>query len=229
MVHAIILAGGSGSRLKASPLPKQFIEIEGRTLLERVCATFARHPSIDDLTVVVPGDQMDLSSHALRNLTAIPLTIIPGGATRQASARLGVNKVMERASDHDIILIHDAARVLIDPAIINRAIESMDKADAATAALPAKDTLMTINASRIIDGKIDRSHVINVQTPQAFRARVILEAHEKATACDASDDISIVMGSRQPIYFLGSALNFKVTTDDDLRLLQAVIKGKADG
>ncbi len=223
MIFAIVLAGGSGSRLAGSPTPKQYLTIGGLTLLERVTATFLRHPLVDQLIVAVPKADLEKATHLFAKATK-PITIIPGGASRQASSKAAVFSLRNIADPDDIVLIHDAARVLVSADIITRAVNALQQTDAATAAVPAQDTLMQVQPSGFIDRIIDRSSIVMAQTPQAFRYRVIQSAHEHAAEETATDDISLVLGIMPVTYFPGSTTNFKLTTRDDLKLLKALIE-----
>ena len=222
MTYAIILAGGSGTRLKGATTPKQFMEIEGMTILERVTSVFSLHSSIDQLIIVVPETMIEITRQLFKK-SEKPLKIIAGGKTRQESSLIAIRAIEAIASDNDIILIHDAARVLVSSDIIDRAIEAMDHYDAASAALPAKDTLMRKDDKDYLISIIDREQALVIQTPQAFRFKTIKTGHLENMNSKVTDDISLVLGRVNVGYFLGSPLNFKVTTEDDVTLLKALI------
>ncbi|MFA5235868.1 MAG: 2-C-methyl-D-erythritol 4-phosphate cytidylyltransferase [Bacilli bacterium] len=222
MIFAILLAGGSGSRLAGIPTPKQYLNLGGMTLLERVAATFLHHQSVDCLVVVVPPSDIEKVSLMFIE-SRKPVMVVPGGSSRQASSRSGVFALQDNAGPEDIVLIHDAARVLVTSDVIDRAIAALEGADAATAAIKAQDTLMKASSDTSVGSTIDRSDIIMAQTPQAFRYRVIKTAHERAVDLKVTDDVSLVLGTVPVRFFPGSPLNFKVTTNDDLLLLKALI------
>jgi 2-C-methyl-D-erythritol 4-phosphate cytidylyltransferase len=222
MIFAIVLAGGRGSRIVGSAIPKQYLSIGGMTLLERVTAAFSAHPAIDRIVLVVPAPDVEKVALMFRHASK-PIAVVPGGTSRQASSKAGVLSLMKIAALDDIVLIHDAARVLVTSDIIDRAIASLEKSDAATAVIPAQDTLMKVKSGLTIEKMINRADIVMAQTPQAFRYRVIKDAHDRAQGIDATDDISLVLGTNKVHYFAGSPLNFKVTTAEDLRLLEAFI------
>ncbi len=220
MVYAVILAGGQGTRIQGFATPKQFIEIDGITLLERVTTTFLNHPAIDSIIVVVPILYHAFSIALLKHLTKKPIHIIGGGSSRQASTKAAIDSLQDRCNHDDIIIIHDAARVLVTSDIIDRGLQSAIIFEATTAALLATDTIMTITEHGTITTALDRQRIINVQTPQLFRYNLIQAAHHKTNSNQATDDISLVLDMTQVGYFLGSEQNFKVTTQADLLKLQ---------
>ncbi len=222
MVHAIILAGGSGTRLSDAKLPKQFIKIDGVTLLERVVDVFFTHELINTITIVVPSDYIDLTKKLFAQHQK-HISIISGGASRQESSKLGLLHLQSFAMDDDIVLIHDAARILVDQSIITRGISMMSQFKAATAAVEVKDSLRKILHDGKLGEVIDRKTTIILQTPQVFRYQTILSAHLNPITKEATDDISLVMDSGNIGYFLGSELNFKVTTANDLSMLKAIL------
>ncbi len=226
MFHAIILAGGRGTRLIGAPMPKQFIEIAGRTLLERTVAPFLSHTAIASVTIVVPEEFIDFVKTLFSGPVTKQVRVIKGGASRQSSSYAALSFLKDKLTPDDFVLIHDGGRVLVDYDIISRAIEASLFSRAATAALPAEDTLMQVNGA-LVSGALERAKTIIVQTPQTFRYETILSAHERALkrgeADGASDDVSLLDHDVVTTHFLGSKRNFKVTTAADLELLKALI------
>ena len=218
MVTAIILAGGSGSRITTSAIPKQFIEIDGMSILERTLRVFTTYRGIDRFIVVVPDTYIGLVSKMAKRIAVSALEVIPGGPTRQASSKNAVTHIAKSGKPDDIVIIHDAARVFITHDIIERGIQTMELHEAATAAIRCQDTMMYASDEGLNSPPLSRDGLWMIQTPQIFRLRIIKKAHQETNQTNAGDDASLVLELGMPVIpFLGSSSNLKITTDDDLR------------
>jgi len=211
---AIIVAAGRGDRLGAEK-PKQFIELGGRTLLQRSVAAFDQHPAIAHLVVVLaPGLIADGPSLA-GNVTH-PCTFAEGGARRQDSV---ANGMAAMPADVDVVLVHDAARPFIDTALIDRVIEGVSTHGAAVPAIPVSDTVKRMDLARkTVAATIPRQEIWLAQTPQGFRRDVLTQAiaagrgdtlatDEAMLAEQAGHSVAIVPGDEG---------NMKITTPADL-------------
>jgi 2-C-methyl-D-erythritol 4-phosphate cytidylyltransferase len=207
-VAAVLVAGGSGSRLGAD-VPKAFVRVGGRTLLEHAAARFAAYPSV----VVAPADWLD----AARELVECP--VVAGGATRQESVDAGLRALPGSAP---YVLVHDVARPFVPAAVIERVLAALDGADAAIPALPVTDTVKRVAGSAVV-ATVDRTELVAVQTPQGFRRDVLVAAHAVAGGSAATDDAALVeaFGGRVVVVD-GAPEAFKVTTPWDLLLAEAV-------
>ena len=144
---------------------------------------------------------------------------------RQESVFNGLKEIKSFATDNDIVLIHDAARPLISKEIISNNIEACLKHDAVTTALLSKDTVIHSINQQSINDVPNRKELYQSQTPQTFRLSLILKAHEENKKSDATDDAQLVLSLGKNVFIVeGSSLNFKVTTDEDLTMLKALIK-----
>jgi 2-C-methyl-D-erythritol 4-phosphate cytidylyltransferase/2-C-methyl-D-erythritol 2,4-cyclodiphosphate synthase len=208
---ALIVAAGRGRRF-GEALPKQYQNLLGRPVLRHTATAFLRHPEIEAVRVVIGADDATLYRDAVGDLDLLPPVI--GGAERQDSVRLGLESLQDRAPT--IVLIHDAARPLVDPAVITRAIAGLAEHDGTIAAVPVTDTVKKTAGPTIVD-TIDRTHLWRAQTPQAFRFAAILEAHRAAAGRNLSDDAAVAerAGLRVGVT-LGDETNLKITTADDL-------------
>ena len=224
MTFAILLAGGSGTRIHGYSLPKQFITIKQKTLLEWVVNTFVMHPQIDNIVVVAPEDYVSLTEQTLSSIIDKRPSIISGGFSRQASVYQALKSLINIAKDDDTIIIHDVARVLVTPDIISRGLTVFEGNIGLTAAIPSSDTLMYVTTNQTITHALNRSQIALIQTPQIFRYRTLMNAHQKASSQMATDDISLVLGIVPVKYFLGSSRNFKVTTNDDIFMLKNILE-----
>lgn len=202
---ALIPAAGSGSRLGFG-IPKAFVELHGKSLLQRAIENLS--PLVDEVVIALPEGQ-DFETPARK---------IVGGATRQDS----VFRLLQ-ATEADFVLIHDAARPFLSHKVIKRIKSRVVQSGAVTAALPATDTLVHTSGG-FWGYLVDRSKTWAVQTPQAFRRNLILDAHLKALqeGFDATDDAGLAnkYGANVELV-LGDAKLFKVTTPADFELAEA--------
>ncbi|PTA67581.1 2-C-methyl-D-erythritol 4-phosphate cytidylyltransferase [Deinococcus arcticus] len=209
-VAALIPAAGSGTRLGLGP--KAFVTVAGRSLLARSVAALAPH--VAEVLVALPD------GHALP--PDLPARAITGGATRQATVH-----ALLRATDADVVLVHDAARPFLPARVIAALCQAAQTGGAATAALPVADTLVQAGAA----GPPQWGHLVPreglwaVQTPQAFGRELLLRAHEAAARAgqSATDDAGLVARLGHAVALVpGDARLFKVTTPGDLALAQAL-------
>ncbi|MEW6644262.1 MAG: bifunctional 2-C-methyl-D-erythritol 4-phosphate cytidylyltransferase/2-C-methyl-D-erythritol 2,4-cyclodiphosphate synthase [Pseudomonadota bacterium] len=211
---AIIVAAGRG--LRAGPGgPKQFRSIAGQTVVARAMAPFCGHPGIMAVQPVRHADDAEIFDQAVLGLTYRPA--VPGGATRQASVRAGLEALAADAPD--IVLIHDAARAFVTDAVIARAIEAAGKTGAAIPVIPVTDTIKQVDAAGAVDATPDRARLRIAQTPQAFKFDVILEAHRRAARegrDDFTDDAALAEWAGLTVAtFEGDVANMKLTTPED--------------
>ncbi len=206
-IAAIIVAAGKGERAGTS-LPKQFVIIGGKTLLAHAVSAFTLHPHIDRVVVVVGEGQEEMARQTLGDQTIDALVI--GGAERQHSVAAG----MAAIGDAQFVLIHDAARPFLPEAVIDRLIMALSTADGAIPALPVVDTLA--KAEEELGDVVDRAGLIRVQTPQAFRTGILLEAHRLWAGSAATDDAQMVRAAGHKVAVVeGHAMLEKITQPAD--------------
>jgi 2-C-methyl-D-erythritol 4-phosphate cytidylyltransferase/2-C-methyl-D-erythritol 2,4-cyclodiphosphate synthase len=217
-VAAIIAAGGRGLRLGADR-PKQFLDLDGRTILELSLGALAASDRIDEIVVALPADHLDAESKALKSAVKRPIAFVTGGTRRQDSV---ANAFAKTSSKADVILIHDAARPFVTQDVIARTIDGAKTYGAAIAAVAARDTVkQTGNAnadgSRLINSTIPRDNVYLAQTPQAFRRDILARALSEGEAIDATDEAMLVERLGVPVHIVeGDERNIKITTPQDL-------------
>jgi 2-C-methyl-D-erythritol 4-phosphate cytidylyltransferase/2-C-methyl-D-erythritol 2,4-cyclodiphosphate synthase len=211
---ALILAGGSGSRVGAG-IPKQYLTVGGTPVIRRTVEAFLSHPAIDTVQIVIGAEDSDLCTNALTGLD-IPRPVT-GGATRQESGRRGLEALEDSNPDH--VLIHDAARPFVDHATIDRVIIALDSAPAVLPAVPVADTLKRgTGTPPVVAATVDRQDVWRAQTPQGFRFAEILAAHRAAAGQEMTDDTAIAEHAGLAVSLVpGNEDNFKITTQDDLQ------------
>ena len=212
-VAAIVAAGGLGRRLGAD-VPKQFLEIGGRTIVERSVEAFVAHPGIDQIVVVLPDGT---PSPPAWSASPKPLRVVPGGSRRQDSVAAGFAAVGEECG---LIVVHDAARPFVDAATISRVIAAAAEDGAAIAALPASDTVKEVEpgSPRVVRRTVPRESVWLAQTPQAFTRRVLADAIALGrSGASGTDEAALAEQAGHAVRLVeGDPGNVKITTSADL-------------
>jgi len=226
---AVVLGGGVGQRLGAGK-PKQLLTLGGTTLIERCVAAFEAAPGVDEVLVVMArgytGQVEALLADRYRKVTAI----IEGGQTRPDSTRTALAAIAAGGAEGDDcgVLLHDAARPLVDQRIIADCVAALREHDAAGVAVPASDT-MVVTGNGVMQSMPRRETLHRCQTPQCFRLSVITRAHELAAAdpgFSPTDDCGVVMRYLPgvPVHIVpGSERNIKVTYAQDLAVAEALL------
>ncbi len=211
-VAAILVAAGSGERLGAG-VPKAYVEVDGRTLLQHAVESFAGHPAIDSVVVVVPAAD-SAAEHP-------GLTTVTGGATRQESVAAGLRAVRD---DVDLVLVHDVARPFVPPEVIDAVLAALEAGAAAVVpVVPIHDTVRRVGPDGTLAGGLDRSTLMAVQTPQGFRRDVLVAAHAHAGPLTATDDAGLVEALGVEVVAVPGADDaFKITTPSDLARAESV-------
>jgi 2-C-methyl-D-erythritol 4-phosphate cytidylyltransferase/2-C-methyl-D-erythritol 2,4-cyclodiphosphate synthase len=211
---AILVAAGRGLRAGAGG-PKQYREIGGQTVIFRAMQALCRHPDVFAVQPVVNPDDAAIFNEAVAGLRHQPPT--EGGATRQASVHAGLEALA--AEKPDIVLIHDAARPFVTPAVISRAIDAAGRTGAAIPTIPVTDTIKQVCDAGNVEATPDRATLRIAQTPQAFRFDVILDAHRRAARegrSDFTDDAALAEWAGLTVAtFEGDPANMKLTTPED--------------
>ncbi|MDR2738096.1 MAG: bifunctional cytidylyltransferase/SDR family oxidoreductase [Puniceicoccales bacterium] len=175
--YAILLASGTGERAGSS-LPKQFLKISGKTVLEHSIEIFERSPLIDGIIAVIHAGFIDMCGKIFeRNHYAKIVKILAGGATRRESSRIGVDSITDGEAK---VLIHDAVRPLLADCVVCKCVAALDEYDAVDVAIPTADTMVRIGEDMTIEDIPPRKFLMRGQTPQAFKLTVIKRAHELA-------------------------------------------------
>lgn len=211
-VIAIIVAAGRGKRLGSS-LPKQFLKVRGRTILEMSVGAFEQNKYVDEIFVAANADYCELTEKLCRGFSKLK-KIVAGGAERQDSVRAALDCLR---GENGIVLVHDAARPFVSEAVINAVIEGTADFGAAIPTVPAKDTIRQVDGTG--SRTLQRETLACVQTPQGFRISLIKHAFEKAQAEGflGTDDASLVERMGINISMVqGEDGNRKITTREDL-------------
>lgn len=218
-VGVIIVAGGRGQRL-GGPVPKQLLDVGGRTILQRSVLAFDGHRAVSELVVVLPRDLVAFGP-SLVGATARPCAYVAGGERRQDSVQAGLATLSAAA---DIVLIHDAARPFVSSAVIDRVIETAQRAGAAVPATRVRDTVKRVEAGGLhVAETIPRDQVWLAQTPQGFR-RLVIEAAVTlgSSGVEATDEAMLAERAGHRVEVVpGDERNMKITTAEDLMTARA--------
>jgi 2-C-methyl-D-erythritol 4-phosphate cytidylyltransferase len=232
---AVVLGGGTGQRIGAA-LPKQLLRLGGRTLLEYCVAAFEQAPGVDEILVVMAAGYLEqvrdmLASGGYRKVSGV----IAGGAGRPDSTRVALAAIAAglRGDPGDCgVLLHDAARPLVDQRIIADCVAALGVHEAAGVAVPASDTIV-ITDNGVMHSMPRRETLWRCQTPQCFRLPVIARAHELAAAdpdFSPTDDCGVVLRYLPEVdvhIVPGSERNMKITYPMDLAVAEALLAGAA--
>ena len=214
-VTAIIAAGGSGTRLGAA-VPKQLLQIGGRTILQRAIDAFRSHPGVAEVIVALPEAVVAAPPSWLEGVR-----VVAGGARRQDSV---ANAFAAIAADTEIVMIHDAARPFVSADVITRAIDAAATHGAAIVALPVSDTVKRVvreggaGGGGVITETLPRDEIFLAQTPQAFRRDVLGAAIAAGRGLStATDEAMLAERAGHHVHVVvGDAANVKITTAADL-------------
>ncbi|BEH11901.1 MULTISPECIES: 2-C-methyl-D-erythritol 4-phosphate cytidylyltransferase [Geobacter] len=226
-VFALVPAAGMGKRMGAS-INKQYLLLAGRPILAHTLSVFEGASFVDGVFVITPEDEIPFCRDQVverYGFTKV-LGIVAGGAERQHSVLNGLRAMEGTAADDDVVLIHDGVRPFVSTDVLARAAAVAREDDGALVAVPAKDTVKTVEDG-IITGTPPRETLWLAQTPQAFRYAVIRAAHEIADAerfLGTDDAMLVERLGRSVRIVVGDYRNIKITTPEDMVLAEAFLK-----
>ena len=226
---AVILAAGSGKRF-SDDTAKQFIEIAGESILVRSAKAFEMSGEVDEIVVVTRETDVIGCRNLLEKAGVTKATrVIGGGETRQASAKRGFDAVNPAA---DYVAIHDAARCLVTPEMIEAVFEAAYVTGAAAAASRNPDTIKRTDGSDRVTETVDRENTWLVQTPQIFRADIYRAAAYMAErdAVTATDDCALCERLGFPVRLVDCGpTNIKITYPADVVIAEAILQSREAG
>jgi 2-C-methyl-D-erythritol 4-phosphate cytidylyltransferase len=220
---AILVAAGRGERMEAER-PKAFLDLGGEPLLLRAARAFEAAPSVGRLVAVVPDAQTETARQLLAPLPKL-LAVVAGGERRQDSVLAGLGQVPD--DFEGVVLVHDAARPLVDVELIEAVAQQAAATGAALPVLPLVDTVKRVRGGRVVE-TLDRAELGGAQTPQGFRCALLREACEAARRAGlaVTDEAMAVERLGHAVYAVpGSKRNRKITTPDDLAWAEGVVAG----
>lgn len=225
----LLIAGGSGNRM-GQDIPKQFMHVDGCPVIIHTLLCFQKHPDIESIAVVcLKGWETVLQSYANQfNITKLKW-IFPGGETGMESIHNGIYGLQEAGcADDDLVLIHDSVRPLLSQDIISSNIATCKAYGYAITGIKCREAILESEDGFSSNTSIPRDTLIRTQTPQTFRLKDIIDAHEEArlkgiTNSVASCTLLAELGGREMHIVPGSEKNIKITTVEDLEILKALM------
>lgn len=223
-VTAIIVAGGSGSRMGAATT-KQMMELEGIPVVVRTILAFEKAECIKDIIIVAKTEEKEVYKEFINKYSLKKIRrVVAGGDTRQQSVLNGFKAISDNC---DFVAIHDGARCLVTPENIENVLYEARCHEAASAASPAKDTVKITNSEGFVVSTPNRQRVWMAQTPQIFRADLYRAAafYALKQGFEATDDNSLVefLGSKVKMVDCGYR-NIKITTPEDIHIARVLLK-----
>lgn len=223
----LILSSGIGKRCSAD-IPKQFLKIAGKYIIEHTIELFENNQNIHSIIVVSHADYINKTQEIVKkNNYKKVVKIVAGGETRQDSSYIGVNSIEE---DEANVLIHDVARPFTDSEVIDECIQALNNYDAVSVAVASPDTIAEVDENNCIVNIPQRKHLRRNQTPQAFKLKIIKQAHQYAKENNivVTDDCSLVQYSGVcKIYIVnGNEDNCKITYPSDIPVAEKIYELK---
>ncbi len=223
---AIIVAAGAGRRMGAG-VPKQFLPLAGRSLLDRTLRNVWGAPCVDGIVLALPADLPAEAKQAYLSLPKV-ISVVDGGPERQDTVRNGLASL---PAGTEIVLVHDAARPFASRDLFARCAERAREHGAAVPVVPVSDTVKSWDRAAGTLVTRDRAEFLRVQTPQAFRVDILKEAYGRAERDGraGTDDAALVEAAGYPVVAVsGEEANLKVTSPEDLRMAAGLLAEEPD-
>ncbi len=219
----IIVAGGTGLRM-GTDVPKQFLEINQKEIIEYTIEAFVESKVADKIYIVCHKDYVEHVRSIMESAShSVSFEVVTGGSDRQKSVYNG----LVRAKEHKYVMIHDAVRCCITKKEILDVYDMLINSGACALGVKVKDTIKIVDSSDEIVETPDRRYLVQIQTPQAFETKDIINAHESAAKLGilATDDCALVetMGQKIKVVY-GSYDNIKITTPEDIIVAKEILK-----
>lgn len=226
MVHAMLFAGGTGTRMKSENIPKQFIEVDGKPIIIRTLENFAFHPLVDDIVIACIANGIDHLKKLIEQYR-IPkvINIVEGGSSGFESIHNGLVEVAKNADESDVVLICDGVRPVMSEQLISECIELAKEYETAVPVVRSIDSVLVSEDGKSCNVNMPRENMYITQAPQGYTMRKIMWAHDEAARRGlvnptSSADLMIELGETVHI-FIGERDNIKVTTPEDLFTLRS--------
>ena len=236
MIFAVILAGGTGSRMGSTDMPKQFLEIKGKPILNHTVEKFLPNPAFEKIIILSPRAWIGHTKEIIRKYTGVNdrIVVIEGGKTRNETIMNAVDYIdRNHTLDEDTIIVtHDSVRPFVTHRIIEDNIRAAQQYGACDTVIPATDTIVEGEDNKITDIP-DRRRMYQGQTPQAFKAKLLKELYESLTAEEKdilTDACKIFTMKGHPVHLIqGEVHNIKITYPYDLRVAKVLLDEEAGG
>ena len=223
--YVIVMAAGSGTRMGAE-VPKQFIEIDGKAILQMTIEVFQEAcPDIAVVTVLPEAHMAYWRNYCLERNFICPQILVKGGITRFHSVRNALAKIPDGA----VVAVHDGVRPLVSSELVRNMFETAVKEPALIPVMPCVETMKVLEKKgdvlvAVPGESVDRSRLFGAQTPQIFHSEVIKDAYSLPYDTSFTDDASVVEKYGKNLsYVMGERFNIKLTTQEDLLLARAIL------
>ncbi|MBQ1898364.1 MAG: 2-C-methyl-D-erythritol 4-phosphate cytidylyltransferase [Ruminococcus sp.] len=230
MIFAVILAGGTGSRMGSTDMPKQFLEIKGKPILNHTVEKFLPNPKFDKIIVLSPKAWLGHTREIIRKYTGKndKIVVIEGGATRNETIMNAIRYIDGQygLDDDTVIVTHDSVRPFLTHRIIEENIAAAQQYGACDTVIPATDTIVEGNGTAIT-AIPDRRKMYQGQTPQSFKAKLLRDAYDSLSAeeKDILTDAAkiLVMKGKEVRLVQGETFNIKITYPYDLKIARSLL------
>ena len=225
--YVIILAGGIGSRL-GGPMPKQFLSLNDKPVIVHTLENFERNKNIDGIIIVCVKDWIShLKEILLEYKISKVIDIVEGGETGHDSTRNGIFSLREKLTADDYIIVHDAARPIVPQAAIEEMLRIAHEQGNASLAIPCYETVIYTDDGCSGEKQLDRSKIMRIQTPQAYRYGDILPLYDRAEEENKHDfiyaDLVLIYYGKTVYFSKGFTNNIKITRKEDIPLCKALM------
>lgn len=226
MVSAVIFAGGVGMRMKSADIPKQFLQVDGKSIIIRTLEVFEKHDQVDEIVVAcleswIPELKEQLVKYGIHKVRAV----VPGGSNGHGSIHNGLVEAAKTAKPEDIVLICDGVRPMITEKLVSDCIRETREYENAVPVTPSIDSVLESFDGATCKKSYERKQMFITQAPQGYTFRKILWAHEEAEKRGITNPISsceLLLELGEEIHiFIGERQNIKVTTPEDLYTLRS--------
>lgn len=233
MIYAGILAGGVGSRMGNVPLPKQFLDLDGKPILVHTVEKFLLTSEFDKIYIATPQKWISHTKDTLRkhDITDERVVVVQGGTDRNETIMSIINAIEaeNKITDEDVIVTHDAVRPFLTRRIIKENIDEVINHGAVDTVITATDTIITSKDGEAIDSIPVRDEMYQGQTPQSFNINLLRDSYNALSEDDKkilTDACKIlVVADKKVKLVLGELYNIKITTPYDLKVANSIIKG----
>lgn len=233
MIFAEILAGGKGTRMNISDLPKQFLCISDKPIIIHTIEKFLLFNEIEKILVLIPENWINYTRDLIEKylIDNKKIVLLTGGERRNETVMNGLNYILNNynINDDDIVIIHDAVRPFVNYRIIKENIEYATKYGATDTAVNSVDTIVRSKNGKVINEIPYRGEMYQGQTPQSFKIKELIKAYEKLTEEQKillTDTTKIMVLNNKDVFLVeGDYYNIKITTPYDLLLANAILQG----
>lgn len=231
MIFAVILAGGTGSRMGSNDMPKQFLDIKGKPILNHTLEKFLPNPRFEKIIVLSPGTWLNHTKEIIKKYTGAGerIAVIEGGTTRNETIMNAIDYIDKNygLDDDTIIVTHDSVRPFVTHRIIEENIDAAIRDGACDTVIPSTDTIVEGDQGAIVSIP-DRRRMYQGQTPQSFRAKALRDTYqslsdeEKSILTDAAK-IMVIKGAKVSLV-QGETFNIKITYPYDLKIARSLLE-----